>query len=170
MSNNRQNNQRRGPAPAAVQQVVESVDPNEPPPGYELDDDVSVQLDGGGTIEVLDAESTIIGQGTDRLDLDEDGRFDPAPPQDTATTTRNYQDTRGLADFQTEVIDEVEVLPTLVEDFVAAEETRTLRTNVEVGPVFYGQDEIHLMKGVLYRVPLRIFEYCQTRNLIWSLN
>lgn len=176
------NTRNRGARPAPQQQqgqasaIVQSVDTafgEQAPDDYALDDDVELfegETQEGHGIQTLDPNSTIVGQGTERLELDPDNRFDPAPPQD-ATTTRNFEDNRSLSEHQMEAADEVVLdFEGIVVDDIQPQAMRTLRTNVDVGPCYYGQNEFELKKGALYRVPEYIFEYCMTRNLIWSLN
>lgn len=57
--------------------------------------------------------------------------------------------------------------PTVVEP---AEKTFIVRTNVDVGPIFYGRTDnpIEMKKGVKYRVPEHIFVYLMERDLVWS--
>jgi len=46
---------------------------------------------------------------------------------------------------------------------------RIIRPNVDVGPVFYGNEEINLLKGRRYQVPEHIYIYLLERDLIWNM-
>lgn len=132
---------------------------------FELDDDVDIidpDAPSGDIVQLDDGQSDFGPEPAAVIN-----RLDPNPPQDLSTT-HNIQDERTLADFQLEDADEVEIRPITVDDVPVR--TYTVRTNIDVGPVFYGVDnEIHLKKGVLYRVPEPIFHYLRERALIWSL-
>lgn len=134
---------------------------------FEIDDDVEVVVPGGPVVQQLDDGVELNGGRNAPVPADNvdfgDGRFDPAPPM---ATTRNVTgEGKQLVDYQ-EVDEEVELLPLTVEDRPPS--MFKVRVHTDVGPVFYGQHEIELKKGVLYRVPDFIIEYLRERNLIWS--
>lgn len=62
----------------------------------------------------------------------------------------------------------VAVVERPVEVVEPAAKTFIVRTNADVGPIFYGKDEIAMKKHVKYRVPEHIFKYLEERDLIYS--
>lgn len=79
------------------------------------------------------------------------------------------------APVQRQVAPAPRVRQAVVGDTIVAEvpqRKRVLRTNVDVGPIYYGDATrpMELKKGVKYEVPEHIYEYLLERDLIWSMS
>jgi hypothetical protein len=177
------------PQPDPVIQEVDIV--QTPYPDFEVDSDADYG-ENGGVQELPDDESDFEQIDTDIIDdsepIDVLGAATTLTPQQAAagvvappgTVTATVEQLEAeverrvaerLAAASVPVVlapQTVTVVETPIEVEKPAAKTFILRTNIDVGPIFYGHDEIHLIKGVKYRVPEHIFLYLEARDLIYS--
>lgn len=84
---------------------------------------------------------------------------DAAPVQAT-TTTRSFMNDRPMT------VDSIEDLGVELVDPAAT--SFVVRVWCDVGPIFYGSEEVHLLKNHRYRVKPHIYEYLTDRGLLWE--
>ena len=81
-------------------------------------------------------------------------------PESVTTDTRNFMSEDAV------VVDEIQDLGVIVVD--PDQEDYIVRVIVDIGPVFYGSEQIEMKRGHRYRVPPHIYQYLQKRDLLWD--
>ena len=88
------------------------------------------------------------------------GDMPEANPESKTTSTANFMG------GEPEIVDEIEDLGVVVIDPEA--DGYIVRVIADIGPVFYGQEQIEMKRGHRYRVPPHIHAYLKKRDLLWE--
>lgn len=88
------------------------------------------------------------------------GDMPEAEPGSKTTSTANFMGEEA------EIVDEIEDLGLVVVDPEA--DGYIVRVVADIGPVYYGKEEIEMKKGHKYRVPPHIYQYLADRDLLWE--
>lgn len=103
----------------------------------------------------------------DEIIMDEDDYGDdveivmPGPwPESKTTDTKNFMGEEPV------IVDEIEDLGVVVVDPEA--DNYIVRVIADVGPVYYGSEQIEMKRGHRYRVPPHIYQYLKSRDMLWE--
>lgn len=90
------------------------------------------------------------------------GDMPQAEPGSKTTGTKNFMG----EDPGAEIVDTIEDLGVVVVDPEA--DGYIVRVSADVGPIYYGKEEIELKKNRRYRVPPHIYKYLADKDLLWE--